>query len=117
MIGRAAQGRPWIFREIEAYLRSGEVLPPPLVSEIHAVMRTHLDDLYSFYGVDTGVKIARKHIGWYTKGMAGSAQFRFAMNQLSEVSAQRAATDRYFAALAARDSRLRYTELPEELAA
>ena len=117
MIGRAAQGRPWIFREIEHFLRTGHIMPPPLVSEIHALMRAHLDDLYSFYGVDTGVKIARKHIGWYTKGLAGSAQFRFAMNQLNTVSEQWAAADRFFAAQAAQDRRLRYTELPEELAA
>lgn len=117
MIGRAAQGRPWIFREIEHFLRTGHILPPPLVSEIHALMCAHLDDLYSFYGVDTGVKIARKHIGWYTKGLAGSAQFRFAMNQLNTVSEQRAAADRFFAAQAAQDRRLRYTELPEGLAA
>jgi tRNA-dihydrouridine synthase B len=117
MIGRAAQGRPWIFREIEHFLRTGQILPPPPVSEIHALMCAHLDDLYSFYGVDTGVKIARKHIGWYTRGLAGSAQFRFAMNQLNTVSEQRAAADRFFTAQAAQDRRLRYTELPEELAA
>lgn len=66
MIGRAAQGRPWIFREIAHYLATGEVLPPPRVTEIHTVLRRHLADLYDFYGEETGVKIARKHISWYT---------------------------------------------------
>jgi tRNA-dihydrouridine synthase B len=76
MIGRAAQGRPWIFREIEHFLPPATHLPPPLVSEIHRSCREHLADLYAFYGDDTGVKIARKHISWYTKGLVGSAAFR-----------------------------------------
>jgi tRNA-dihydrouridine synthase B len=117
MIGRAAQGRPWIFREIEHFLAGGETLPPPLVSEIHQVLRAHLEDLYAFYGVDTGVRIARKHIGWYTRGLAGSAQFRHAMNQLQGVEEQLAATDAFFARLADADLRLRYDETAEALAA
>jgi tRNA-dihydrouridine synthase B len=117
MIGRAAQGRPWIFREIEHYLASGELLPPPLVSEIHAVLREHLDDLYAFYGRDTGVRIARKHIAWYTRGLSGSAAFRHAMNQLQSVEEQMAVTDRFFMGQARLDERLRYAEEPEELAA
>jgi tRNA-dihydrouridine synthase B len=117
MIGRAAQGRPWIFREIEHFLKTGELLPPPLVSEIHQVMRGHLDDLYAFYGAQTGVRIARKHIAWYTRGLAGSAQFRHAMNQLQTLEEQIAATDRFFLAQARLDARLRYLEVPESLAA
>ncbi len=118
MIGRAAQGRPWIFREIEHYLATGEVLPPPLVTEIRDVCREHLADLYAFYGEETGVKIARKHIGWYTKGLSGSAAFRRAMNQLSDVTAQLDAVDEYFGHLADQDARLRYVEdYPQELAA
>ena len=118
MIGRAAQGRPWIFREIEHYLASGELLPPPLVAEIHQVASAHMADLYAFYGAETGVRIARKHVGWYTKGLAGSAQFRFALNQLGSVAEQLAAVDRFFAGLAANDARLRYEEeCPRELAA
>jgi len=113
MIGRAAQGRPWIFREIEHFLACGEKLPPPLVSEIHAVCRAHLDDLYAFYGVATGVKIARKHIGWYTKGLAGSAAFRRAMNQLDEPDAQSAAVDEFFGRLAVAGDRLHYSSLIE----
>ena len=82
MIGRAAQGRPWIFREISHYLATGEHLPLPEVAEIHRVLINHLHELYSFYGEYSGVRIARKHISWYTKGLVGSAAFRHAMNQL-----------------------------------
>ncbi|SMB21085.1 tRNA-dihydrouridine synthase B [Sterolibacterium denitrificans] len=96
MIGRAAQGRPWLFREIEHYLNTGELLPPPSVGEIHRILRQHLADLYAFYGEDTGVKIARKHIAWYTKGIAGAATFRHAMNQLGNVRDQLQATDDFF---------------------
>jgi len=118
MIGRAAQGRPWIFREIEHFLATGELLPPPLVSEIHRICREHLADLYAFYGEETGAKIARKHISWYTKGLAGSAAFRRMMNQLPEVQAQLDAVDMFFGQLAEHDTRLHYTEdLPQELAA
>ena len=114
MIGRAAQGRPWIFREIEHYLKTGAQLPPPLVSEIHQVLIAHLHDLYAFYGTDTGVKIARKHISWYTKGLAGSANFRHAMNQLQSVEEQLAAVNRFFDQQAQEYEHLRYEE---ELAA
>ncbi|OYY58201.1 MAG: tRNA dihydrouridine synthase DusB, partial [Hydrogenophilales bacterium 28-61-11] len=72
MIGRAAQGRPWIFREIEHFLNTGEHLPQPEVTEIHAVLLEHIHDLYAFYGDLTGVRIARKHISWYTRGLIGS---------------------------------------------
>ena len=114
MIGRAAQGRPWIFREIEHYLKTGVQLAPPLVTEIHQVLIAHLHDLYAFYGAATGVKIARRHISWYTKGLAGSASFRHAMNQLAEIEEQLAAVNRFFDQLAQRYERLRYEE---ELAA
>lgn len=67
MIGRAAQGRPWIFREIVHYLATGKPLPPPEQAEISAIMREHLENLYAFYGEFTGVRVARKHIGWYLK--------------------------------------------------
>ncbi len=118
MIGRAAQGRPWIFREIAHYLATGEHLPPPLVSEILQVCREHLADLYAFYGEETGVKIARKHISWYTKGLVGSAAFRRMMNQLADIDAQLAAVDTFFGQLAEHDNRLRYEEdYPQELAA
>ena len=108
MIGRAAQGRPWLFREIEHFLATGTRLPPPRVAEIHAILRQHLADLYDFYGEETGVKIARKHIGWYTKGLAGAAHFRHAMNQLPTRDAQMTATDEFFLAQAAANDHLIY---------
>ena len=118
MIGRAAQGRPWIFRETEHYLATGELMPAPLVSEILQVCREHLADLYAFYGEDTGVKVARKHISWYTKGLVGSAAFRRTMNQLPDVRSQMTAVEDFFGQLAQQDARLRYEEdLPQELAA
>ena len=114
MIGRAAQGRPWMFREITYYLETGEHLPPPEVDEIHRVLGAHLKDLYEFYGEHTGVRVARKHISWYTKGLAGSAAFRHGMNQLQTCAEQLAAVDEFFAELAGRGRRLQYSE---ELAA
>ena len=114
MIGRAAQGRPWMFREIQHYLETGSALPPPEVEEIRRVLLAHLDDLYEFYGEYTGVRVARKHISWYTKGLAGSAAFRHAMNQLETSAEQRTAVEEFFAQLAGRGRRLDYVE---ELAA
>jgi len=116
MIGRAAQGRPWIFREISHYLETGGHLPPPEVEEIRGVLNAHLDDLYQFYGEYAGVRIARKHISWYTKGLAGSAAFRHAMNQLESSADQLAAVNRFFDQLAGCSQRLIYQE-QEELAA
>ena len=110
MIGRAAQGRPWMFREILHYLETGATLPPPEVEEIRRVLLAHLDELYEFYGEHTGVRVARKHISWYTKGLAGSAAFRHDMNQLETRAEQRAAVDGFFAQLADRGRRLHYFE-------
>ncbi len=76
MLGRAAQGRPWIFREIEQYLVTGQHLPPPANEEIAEIMLGHLDNLYSFYGEFTGVRVARKHIAWYLKTQPEAAAFR-----------------------------------------
>jgi tRNA-dihydrouridine synthase B len=110
MIGRAAMGRPWLFREIEHYLATGEHLPAPEVTEIHRIMLEHLDDLYSFYGGITGVRMARKHIAWYTRGLADSASFRHAMNQLESIEEQLAATHDFFARAAQRSQRLVYLD-------
>jgi tRNA-dihydrouridine synthase B len=114
MIGRAAQGRPWMFGEINHYLATGEHRPPPEVTEIHRVLRAHLEELYAFYGEFTGVRVARKHISWYTKGLAGSAAFRHAMNRLETTLEQRRAVDDFFGELADRG---RYLPYIEELAA
>ena len=115
MIGRAAQGRPWIFREIEYFLKTGAHLPPPRVQEIHQVLMQHLEDLFEFYGEETGVKVARKHIGWYTKGLVGSAHFRHGLMQLQSSEEQIQTIDDFFGQLAAEHERLSY--VPEELAA
>jgi tRNA-dihydrouridine synthase B len=100
MIGRAAQGRPWLFREIEHYLATGRRFAPARVEEIHAILMGHLEALYAFYGMETGVKIARKHISWYTKGLAGSAAFRKAMNQIPSLDLQKQAVNDFFHHLA-----------------
>ncbi len=113
MIGRAAQGRPWIFREIQHFLTTGTLLPPPEVTEIHQVLTRHLDDLYQFYGMDTGVRVARKHISWYTRGLKGSAAFRHAMNQLQTVTQQQLAVSRFFELLQEQGPRLEYDTDPD----
>ena len=114
MIGRAAQGRPWLFREIAHFLDSGERLPAPQVSEIRSVLLRHVDDLYAFYGEHTGLRVARKHISWYTRGLAGSAQFRHHMNQLDSSAEQLRAVNDFFDEQLQRGERLHYVE---ELAA
>lgn len=108
MIGRAAQGRPWIFREIEHFLTAGTHLLPPTVDEIHSVMLEHINDLYAFYGDLTGMRVARKHISWYTKGLAGSAAFRHHMNTLDSITLQQAAINDFFAELKSKSDRLVY---------
>jgi tRNA-dihydrouridine synthase B len=122
MIGRAAQGRPWIFREIEHYLKTGTHLLPPTVEEIHTVMLEHINDLYGFYGELAGMRVARKHISWYTKGLAGSANFRHNMNTLQTIELQQQAINDFFAELKTKNERLVYAEEitdvePEALAA
>ena len=116
MIGRAAQGRPWIFREISHYLATGNHLPLPEVNEIHHVLVNHLYDLYDFYGEYSGVRIARKHISWYTKGLIGSAGFRHAMNLLQTTDEQLAAVNEFFISLSGYGERLTYVQ-GEEVAA
>src|ERR1019366_5527286 len=114
MIGRAAQGRPWLFREIEHFLGTGQHLPAPQVGEIHRVLLDHVHELYGFYGEHTGLRVARKHISWYTKGLSGSAQFRHRMNQLENLGEQLAMVDEFFAQQAQHGTQLHYIE---ELAA
>ncbi|MGZ5100440.1 MAG: tRNA dihydrouridine synthase DusB [Usitatibacter sp.] len=110
MIGRAAQGRPWIFREIEHFLRTGAKLPAPEVTEIREVMVGHLHDLYAFYGLERGVRVARKHNSWYTKGLKNSAAFRARMNILETAEIQLAAVAEFFDGLLARSRELEYDE-------
>lgn len=115
MVGRAAQGRPWIFREINHYLTTGQHLQTPEVSEIHTVLINHLYDLYDFYGEDSGVRIARKHISWYTKGLVGSAGFRHGMNQLQTSDQQISETSIFFSKLAEASQRLSYINKGESV--
>jgi tRNA-dihydrouridine synthase B len=96
MIGRAAQGRPWIFREINHYLATGRLLGAPALEEIRSIMKEHLSNLYDFYGEYTGVRVARKHLAWYSKGRRDGASFRQIINQTETVHRQMAAVDRYF---------------------
>jgi tRNA-dihydrouridine synthase B len=114
MIGRAVQGRPWLFREIEHFLKTGERLPSPEVGEILDVLLHHVHELYEFYGEYSGVRVARKHISWYTKGLAGSAQFRHGMNMLESSAQQLQAVRDFFDEQLERGERLHYVE---ELAA
>jgi tRNA-dihydrouridine synthase B len=108
MIGRAAQGRPWIFREIRHFLDKGVHLPPPTVAEMRAVILEHLQDHYSLYGEAVGVRTARKHLGWYSTSLAGGAAFRHEINQLEDTAAQIAAVNRFFDGLCERGERLTY---------
>ncbi len=117
MIGRAAQGRPWIFREIDHYLKTGRHLPPPQVSEIHQVLKAHLEDLYAFYGEQTGLRVARKHISWYTRGLVNASSFRHRMNHLESVQEQLDSVDEFFSRAARAGNTLQYEIEPVELAA
>ena len=108
MIGRAAQGRPWIFREIAHFLATGEHLPAPTVAEAHALIVEHLADHYEFYGEEIGVRTARKHLGWYTAALADGGRFRRSMCAAETTAAQIAAVHDYFEALAATHDRLVY---------
>ncbi len=100
MVGRAAQGRPWIFREIAHFLATGSQLAPPLVAEVRRLLLDHLQDHYALYGEFTGVRSARKHIGWYVKTLPGGAAFRARMNLIDSCLEQMAAVDAFFVQLA-----------------
>ena len=115
MIGRAAQGCPWIFREITHYLDTGRRMPPPQVGEVHRVLVEHLHDLYAFYGAQTGVRVARKHICWYTQKLPGGADLRHSMSRLETAGDQLAAIDAFFHRLGQDTERPAYSE--QELAA
>ena len=108
MIGRAAQGRPWIFREIAHSLATGLTLPAPRVVEARDAILEHLDDHYGFYGEELGVRIARKHLHWYTAALRDGAAFRAQANAADSIERQRGAVVRFFARLAQDGDRLRY---------
>jgi tRNA-dihydrouridine synthase B len=117
MIGRAAQGRPWICREIAHYLRTGRHLPAPLVAEVRALMDEHLRAHYAFYGEYLGVRTARKHIGWYVRDLIGGEAFRQRMNLLEDCDAQLAAVDQFFESQSAYGQRLQYGLAEQRIAA
>ena len=96
MIGRAAQGRPWIFREIAHYLQTGEHLATPEIQEVKDVLLGHLSELYQFYGEYSGCRIARKHIAWYTKGLRSSNEFRQSMYKVENTADQAKVVEAYF---------------------
>jgi tRNA-dihydrouridine synthase B len=102
MIGRAAQGRPWIFREIGHYLATGQHLPEPAAAEIGRLLCDHLVNLYEFYGEYIGVRVARKHIAWYSKGQRDGNAFRQQVNRVRTAGAQLACVRDFFARQSAR---------------
>jgi tRNA-dihydrouridine synthase B len=106
MVGRAAQGSPWIFREIAHFLATGTHLAPPLVAEVRRALLEHLQDHYSLYGEYTGVRSARKHIGWYVRTLPGGDDFREHMNTLETAAQQLAAVAAYLDGLADQMGRL-----------
>ncbi len=116
MVGRAAQGRPWIFREIDHFLRTGKHLPAPYVDEVRALMDEHLRGHYAFYGDYLGVRTARKHIGWYVRDLQGGEEFRQKMNLLESVDQQLLAVDQFFESQWRYGERLQY-RLAEDLQA
>jgi tRNA-dihydrouridine synthase B len=106
MIGRAAQGRPWIFREIGHFMATGEHLAPPLVAEVRRALLEHLQDHYGLYGEYTGVRSARKHIGWYVRDLPDGDTFREHMNTLETAEQQLAAVGHFLDGLASQMDRL-----------
>jgi tRNA-dihydrouridine synthase B len=96
LIGRAAQGRPWIFREIAHYLATGELLAAPTLQEVECILLEHLAALHAFYGEVMGVRIARKHVGWYLATLPGAQEFRAGFNRLETTDAQYATVRQFF---------------------
>ncbi|HGJ5882413.1 tRNA dihydrouridine synthase DusB [Arsenophonus sp.] len=96
MIGRAAQGRPWIFREIQHYLETGELLPPMPIAEVQCLMQAHVKELHDFYGLSKGIRIARKHVSWYLREHAPDDQFRRTFNTIEDASEQLEVLGAYF---------------------
>ena len=102
MVGRGAYGRPWFVRQVIHFLKTGGRLPDPTVAEQRDIVLRHYDDMLTHYGTDTGARMARKHIGWYSKGRPGSAEFRAAVNQIADPAKVKAMIAEFFAPLIAR---------------
>jgi tRNA-dihydrouridine synthase B len=101
MIGRAAQGRPWLFREIAHFLETGRRIAPPSMTEMHAVLLEQLEGIYQLYGDEQGARVARKHIGWAVRDLPGGEDFRRSVVRIDAAPAQHCAVNDYFARLAA----------------
>jgi tRNA-dihydrouridine synthase B len=101
MVGRAAQGRPWLFREIAHYLETGKHVVAPPLTEVKAVLLEHLEGLYELYGDEQGTRVARKHIGWTVRGLPHAEDFRGRIVRIEVAREQHAAVNDYFARLAA----------------
>ena len=108
MIGRAAQGRPWIFREINRFLSDDTLMPPPDMAEVHAIVHEHLEAHYAFYGESVGVRTARKHIGWYTRFLPDGEVLRQQANKAETCEKQLNDVDCFFASLLERGERVQY---------
>jgi tRNA-dihydrouridine synthase B len=114
MIGRAAQGRPWIFREIAHFLETGTHRAPPLVAEVRRLLLDHLVEHYALYGDYSGVRTARKHIGWYVRTLPDGEAFRARMNTIEDCAEQLRAVGDYFDGLADRMDRMPVQHLADE---
>jgi tRNA-dihydrouridine synthase B len=101
MVGRAAQGRPWLFREIAHFLETGRRIAPPSMTEMHAVLLEQLEGIYQLYGDEQGARVARKHIGWAVRDLPGGEDFRRSVVRIDAAPAQHCAVNDYFARLAA----------------
>jgi tRNA-dihydrouridine synthase B len=117
MIGRAAQGRPWLFREIHHYLAHGTLLAPPLVAEVKRLLMHHLEEHYSLYGSFTGVRTARKHIAWYVQGLAGATEFRQHLNAIEDCHKQSLAVADFLDVIGQQADRLTYSASANEMEA
>ena len=102
MVGRGCYGRPWFLRQVIHHLRNGEALPDPSMGEQLAILREHYDAMLSHYGISAGLRIARKHVGWYSKGLPGSAEFRADFNRIDQPDAAKAAIEAFYAPLVER---------------
>jgi tRNA-dihydrouridine synthase B len=115
MIGRAAQGRPWLFREIHHYLAHGTLLAPPLVAEVKRLLMHHLEEHYSLYGSFTGVRTARKHIAWYVQGLSGATEFRQYLNAIEDCHKQSLAVADFLDVIGQQADRLTYSASANEM--
>jgi len=101
MIGRGAYGRPWFVRQVIHFLKTGQILPEPPLARQRETVLAHYDDMLTHYGVAIGTRIARKHLGWYSKGLFGSSEYRAAVNRIEEPTKVRAVIDAFYAPLMA----------------